>query len=541
MKTDFLAAKQKQKSINSRKCKFPWLSIVLLSVFFAASCSNQKSTAAKSSPNIVLILADDLGYGDISIQGGPVATPNIDRLAAEGVRFIRSYTASSVCGPSRAGLLTGRHQQRFGFEYNPPFAAFIPLLQKTYGGAVPAIIPEDVYERLENLGPIGLPAAEITLAEHLKGAGYYTALIGKWHLGKGAGGLPRDHGFDTHFGFYGGGSMYAERDDPEIVGAQLSWNALDTFLWKFLPYSLVRDGEPVAERKYMTYALADEASRIMSAQNDKPFFIFMAPNAPHVPLQAPREIYAQMQHFETERERVFYAMIVALDQAVGEVLGTIDELGIADNTIVIFTSDNGGADMTRIAAHNAPFRGWKGTFFEGGIVTPAIMRWPEKIRPGKVYDRPVTQFDLFATLSAAANLNLPSNRAMDGVDLLPYISGERSKSDPHKALIWRSGDYRAIRMGHYKLQIANSPQKTWLFDLDADPGERHNLALQRPDLVKALTETLDMQASGFTQPGWPSIGSFPVFLDADWDDRPVNAEYVYWPGGWDHLETGKEN
>jgi len=529
------------KLIDRRKRSYYFLSIVLLGVFSIAACSGQKITVAKSPPNIVLILADDLGYGDISLHGGPVPTPNIDRLAAEGVRFTRSYTASSVCGPSRAGLLTGRHQQRFGFEYNPPFAAFIPLLQETYGGPIPAIIPEDAYERLEGLGPTGLPAAEITLAEHLKTAGYYTALVGKWHLGKGVGGLPGDHGFDTHFGFYGGGSMYAERDDPEVVGAQLSWNALDTFLWKFLPYSLVRDGEPVAERKYMTYALADETSRIMSSHSDKPFFIFMAPNAPHVPLQAPRDIYAQLQHFETERERVFYAMVVALDQAVGDILDTIDELGITDNTIVIFTSDNGGTDMTRIAAHNVPFRGWKGTFFEGGIVTPTVLRWPDKVPAGIRYDLAVTQFDLFATLGAAAGLQLPNDRPMDGVDLLPFVTDAGTGKDPHEVLIWRSGDYRAIRMGRYKLQIARQPQKTWLFDLETDAGEQNNLADQRPDLVETLTAELIRRTDGFAAPGWPSIGSFPVFLGSDWVDRPTDAEYVYWPGEWNNLELGREN
>jgi len=494
-----------------------------------------RAAPGERPPNVVVILADDLGWNDLSFQGGGVGggrvkTPRIDSIARDGVSFTAGYAANATCAPSRAAILTGRHPTRSGFEFTPAGVAFMRAFAFiTRNQEPPPIYHRDVANGYPAREVQGLPAGEITLAELLRERGYRTLHLGKWHLGEAPPFRPEAQGFDESLGFYAGGSLYLPEDDARGVSSKQDFDPIDRFLWANLPFMVRKNGsEPFRPAAHMTDYLADEAVRAIEANRNRPFFLYLAFNAPHTPLQALRSDYDALAGIENHTERVYGAMVLGLDRAVGRVLDALRERGLEENTVVFFTSDNGGADYVGLPDLNSPYRGWKMTFFEGGVHVPYFLRWPKALPKGAVNAAPVGHVDVFATAAAAAGAPLPGDRAIDGVDLVPFVTGARAGL-PHEALFWRSGHYRVVRAGDWKLQLSERPAKAWLFDLAADPTERVNLAESQPERVAALRALLDSHDATQSPPLWPSLLEGAVHIDSPLGaPREPGAEYVYW-------------
>ncbi len=486
-------------------------------------------------PNVVVILADDLGMNDLDVasggSGGIVPTPNLQGLAEEGVRFTAGYTGNATCAPSRAALVTGRYATRFGFEFTPAPKAFSRLIARWLtDGPHPAVYFADREAAVPPISAQGVPPGEQTLAELMRARGLHTMFLGKWHLGESAPMRPDAQGFDEWLGFLPGASLYADVGDPNVVEARQDFDPIDAFLWPNLPFAVSKDGGPrFAPSEYLTDYLADEAVAAIATNRNRPFFMYLAFNTPHTPLQALRADYDALGHIPDHTRRVYAAMVRSLDRAVGRVLRALADNGLERDTLVIFASDNGGAHYVGIPDLNAPYRGWKATFFEGGIRTPFLMRWPAVLPAGAVYDRPVAHIDIFATAVGAVGAPLPADRRIDGVNLIPFVLGERT-GDPHEALFWRSGHYRALRAGDWKLQVSERPAKTWLFDLKTDPTERTNLAERDPARVAALRALMDGTDSEMVTPAWPALleGGIPIDHPMNVPDAP-DDEFVYWP------------
>ncbi len=492
---------------------------------------------SEGPPNVVLIVTDDLGWNDISLNSRvgnrTVPTPNIDSIAREGVNLVQGYAGSATCAPSRAALMTGRYGTRFGFELTPVLPGMMPIIamirnsRQTEG---PPTILEEADESDDQVAALGLPASEITLAELLKAQGYYTAHIGKWHLGRGEGMMPLEQGFDDSLLMLSG--MYAREDDPNVVDARQDFDPIDRFLWHATQFSSSFNGGPAFElQTYMTDAYSSEAVEVIERNRDRPFFLFLAYFAPHNPLQARREDYDALEHIDLHRERVYGGMMRSLDRGVGAVLDALRSNGLEENTLVIFTSDNGGAGYIGLPAVNLPYRGWKSTYFEGGIHVPFLARWPGTIPAGSVYSEPVHHIDIFATAAAAAGAELPSDRVIDGVDLVPYLRGKMSDS-PHQTLFWRNGAARAVRRGPHKLILSEPPggvSQQWLFDLAVDPYERSNIATANPGLVADLREKLEAHYASQPSSGWAPYLHAPINVDRDESQsaRPED-EFAYW-------------
>jgi arylsulfatase A-like enzyme len=483
-------------------------------------------------PNIIVILADDLGFNDISrnggVAGGLVRTPNIDALAAEGVSVDIAYAANATCSPSRAAIMTGRYPTRFGFEFTGVPQAFSRYLSH----AEPHALHQPIFhaDRVRDMPPVealGMPAGETTIAEVLRTRGYHTLHIGKWHLGERPDMRPEAQGFDESLGFMAGAGMYMRGDDADVVNAQLPFDPIDRFIWANLPYAVQwNGGQRFRPDGYITDYFANQAVAAIEANRNRPFFLYLAFNAPHTPLQAARADYDALSGIPDHTEHVYGAMIAALDRGVGRVMQALRDNGLDDNTLVIFTSDNGGAWYVGLPHINAPFRGWKATFFEGGVRTPFFARWPGHLPAGARIEGPATHMDIFATAAAAASASI--ERPVDGVDLLPQLEGT-SHMPPHDVLFWRSGPYRAVRAGDWKLQVSETPDRVWLFNLRDDPTEQHDLSAQQPERVAALRALIEAHNAEMPAPLWPALLEGPVRIDV-----PLNTpwsedqEYIYW-------------
>jgi uncharacterized sulfatase len=315
------------------------------------------------------------------------------------------------------------------------------------------------------------------------------------------------------------------------VNARQDFDPIDRFLWRAMQHAASFDGgPPFAPPGYLTDYYTDEAVKVIEANADRPFFLYLAHWAPHTPLQATRADYDALAQIPDHRQRVYAAMIRALDRGVGRVLDALRAHGLEENTLVFFTSDNGAPNYLGIPDVNEPFRGWKITLFEGGIRVPYSLKWPARIAPGTVYDAPVHGFDVYATAAAAAGAPLPGDRTIDGVDLVPFARGERP-GRPHETLFWRSGHYRVVRAGDWKLQVNERPPgTTWLFDLANDPTERTNLAVREPARVAELRRLLDAHDAEQAPSLWPSVGEIPVSVDRTLDEaESAQDEFIYWP------------
>ena len=504
-------------------------------VVWDAGPARAAATPNDRPPNIVVILADDLGWNDLSFQGGGVGdgqvkTPRIDSIARDGVSFTSGYAANATCAPSRAAIMTGRYPTRSGFEFTPagvPFMRGIALFLRNE--QPPPIYHKEIEDSYPPREEQGLPQSEVTLAELLQQRGYHTLHFGKWHLGEAEPFRPESQGFDESLGFYAGASMYLPEADPNVVNSKQDFDPIDRFLWANLPFMVRKNGsEPFRPSAYMTDYLADEAVRAIEANRNRPFLMYLAFNAPHTPLQALRSDYDALAGIESHTERVYGAMLLGLDRAVGRVLDALRSNGLEENTLVFFTSDNGGANYVGLPNLNRPYRGWKLTFFEGGVHEPFFVKWPKGLPKGVENAAPVAGIDIFATAAAAAGAALPSDRVIDGVNLLPFANGQKS-GRPHETLFWRSGHYRVVRAGDWKLQISERPQKVWLFDLSSDPTEHVNLAAAQPARVAELKALLEAHDAKQSAPLWPSLLEAAVRIDP-----PANAphtpddEFVYW-------------
>jgi arylsulfatase A-like enzyme len=490
--------------------------------------------AGKRPPNIILILADDLGYNDLTfggggVAGGAVATPNIDSIARSGVTFTNGYAGNATCAPSRASIMTGRYATRFGFEFTPAPVAFERLLGHSMPGPHPPIYHPEREADVPPLGELAVPQDEITIAQLLRTRGYHTLFFGKWHLGETPFTRPEARGFDETLGFLPGASLYMAKNDPRVVNSFQDFDPIDKFLWANLPFAVTNNGSKrFTPGGYMTDYLADEAVKAIAANRNRPFFMYLAFNAPHTPLQALKSDYDALPNITNRRLRVYAAMIRALDRDVGKVLAALKQNELGNDTLVIFTSDNGGANYTGLPDINRPYRGWKATFFEGGIHVPFFLKWPAAVQPGMTFAAPVAHVDIFATAAGAAGAALPSDRVMDGVNLIPFITGQ-AQGHPHASLFWRSGGYATVLTGDWKLQVAEHPPMQWLFNLNADPTEHDNLADAEPDKLKELVALLGSIDAQQRKPLWPCLLEAALAIDHPMGvpDRP-DDEYVYW-------------
>lgn len=485
-------------------------------------------------PNIVVILADDLGFNDISYYGGGIVeTPNIDALARDGANFSTAYSGTAACAPSRAMIMTGRYGTRTGFEFTPTPPGMTRIVDLFYNdGTRPHELLVD-QEAADNAPPFreqGLPGEEITLAEALKPKGYHTMHIGKWHLGNSPEFIPNAQGFDESVMLESG--LFLPEDSPEVVNAKLPFDPIDQFLWARMQYATSYNGGEWFEPKgYLTDYYTDEAVKAIEANKNRPFFLYLAHWAVHTPLQASKADYDALSHIENERERVYAAMIRALDRSVGRVMEALKENGLDDNTIVIFSSDNGGPGYIGIPDVNKPYRGWKLTYFEGGIRVPLFVRWPGKIEPGTERKMPVAHLDLFPTIVAAAGAPLPGDRVIDGIDILPYVTGTDEAAAPARPIFWRDGHYQAMRLDGWKLQFAERPNKTWLYNLNEDPTEQVNLAEENPEKVAELKALVEAHNATQREPLFPAVAEMPVTIDKTLEEEATpEDEYVYWPG-----------
>ena len=486
-------------------------------------------------PNIVLIVADDLGYNDISLNGGGVAgdavpTPHINSIAHNGINFSNGHAGNATCSPSRAAMMTGRYPTRFGFEFTSvPMSFSRNIAEFKSKGLHPVIYHADREAQMPAFESQGVPTSEIMLPKLLKQAGYHSIHIGKWHMGENASMGPNAHGFDETLGFLQGGMMFLEADDPNVVNAQQDFDPIDQFLWAAAPFGVsYNNGEAFKPATYVTDYFTDEALQAIKANKDRPFFMYLAYNAPHTPLQATREDYDALPQIKDHTRRVYAAMIRNLDRNIGRVLAELKAQGLDQNTLVIFTSDNGGAHYIGLDDLNKPYRGWKATFFEGGTRVPFFMQLPGVIAPGSQFTAPVSHFDIFATSAALAGVQPPADRVIDGVNLIPFARGEQG-GRPHEQMFWRSGAYQVARSGDWKLQVNETQDKVWLFNLKDDPTEQHNLVDAEPARVKELLAQLAEFNSQQKAPLWPSLVEAPILIDKPLN-RPqtIDDEFIYW-------------
>lgn len=408
-------------------------------------------------PNIVLILADDLGYGELSAQGcQDILTPNIDSIAQNGVRFTQAYATHAVCAPSRAGLLSGQYQHRFGFEHNPGPERFVD----------PAF---------------GIEPSVTTLAERLKTFGYTTGIIGKWHLGYRAECQPSANGFDEFFGFLGGSNKYLpEKRKPERP--------------------ILRNDKPVYEPTYLTDAFGREAADFIIRNERQPFSLYLSFNAVHLPLEATIEDLQGYDFIHDKNRRAYAAMTEAMDRAVGRVLGTLRKLNLEADTLVFFISDNGGP-TSKTTSSNRPLRGYKEQLYEGGIRVPFLIQWKNHLPSGMTYEYPISTLDVYPTAIAAAGEKLNPQWKLDGVDLLPHLNAE-NQNRPHETLFWRSGAKHAVLHGDWKLVLEKDISGPQLFHIANDIGETDDLAGENPKKAEQLERLYAQWSSQMERPRW---------------------------------------
>lgn len=415
---------------------------------------------AGSRPNIILIFVDDLGYADLGVHGSQdIRTPRIDRMAREGAMMTAGYVSAPQCSPARAGILAGRSQSRFGFDMNVPPGYSVSKAELAAGKARP-----------------GMPVEEVTIADRLKAGGYATGAIGKWHLGEGAGFHPMERGFDEFYGFLRGGSTYTPQRRTPVVE---------------------RDGVREICDEYLTDAFSREAASFIARHREEPFFLYLAYNCPHTPMQAKPEELAKVSGVAEETRRVLAAMMASLDQGVGQVLDAVEAEGLEEETLVFFISDNGG-QTNKNASLNDPFAGKKGDLLEGGIRVPFLARWPGVISAGAVLDQPVSTLDFASTALALAGI--PAETRLDGLDISGYLAG-RSALPGQRVLSWRFGEQRALRRGSWKY-YGYMGEIELLFDLDADPGEERDLSQDHPELLAELQGLYQEWESELVAPLW---------------------------------------
>lgn len=428
------------------------LFVTICYLVFISSCqsSGQKKYNEQDPPNILLILADDAGYDDFGFQGSDaIKTPHLDKVAANGVVFTDAHVSAAVCSPSRAGLLTGRYQHRFGHESNSP------------------------------PGNFGMDTAEVTIADVLQQEGYRTAAFGKWHLGGKDRYHPNNSGFDYFYGLISGSRSYFPKDYGKGNSKTMMVNR------KYTPM----------EKGYVTDALGDSTASFIRRTDDQPFFAYLSFTAPHTPMHAKEE---DMKRFEGHPRQKLAAMMWAMDRAVGNVVETLKEEGKLDNTLIFFLSDNGGALSNN--SSNEPLKGWKGNKFEGGHRVPFFVWWNGKLEGGQTFDGLTSAMDIVPTAMAAAGIDSTSGKPLDGVNLLPYLRGEK-QGDPHKKLFFHKEREAAMREGKWKL-IHLEDYGYVMYDLDSNLGETNDLKKVNPGQFESMKKDLQAWKSELAEPLW---------------------------------------
>lgn len=502
-----------------------------------------RQPANQRPPNIIFILADDMGINDIDTFGGGMAngtlpTPNITRLAREGANFTQAYSGTGTCAPSRAMLMTGRYPTWTGFEFTPTPNGMGRIVT-LFGNDMQdnSVVPEIEWNSEQSSNSLsfeqqGLPGEEVTIAEVLKERGYHTVHIGKWHLGRGEGSTPNEQGFDESLLMASG--LFLPGNDPNVVNAKLDFDPIDKFLWARMQYAAsyntVSQDDWFEPGGYLTDYWTDESLKVIEANKNRPFFLYLAHWGVHTPLQATKEDYEAVGDIQPHRARVYAAMMRSLDRSVGRIVEKLEEEGMAENTIIVFSSDNGGAGYIGIPEVNAPYRGWKITLFEGGIRVPLFMKWPAQIAAGTEITQPAAHIDLMPTLASAAGAALPADREIDGIDLMPLATGTGESARKDEAIFWSSGYYKVVRAGDWKLQIDEKHSKFWLFDLANDPTEQVNLA----DIATDKREELHGLIKAHWENARPSLYSYtveaPTRLDkTNADPYEPGDEYIIWP------------
>lgn len=427
---------------------------IILSIVLAILIQWNGNSQTTKKPNIIIILVDDMGYTDVGFNGcKDIPTPNIDRIATNGVKFTNGYVTFSVCGPSRAGLLTGRYPQRFGYERNPQYRPHDPNM--------------------------GLPKEENTIAETLKQVGYTSGIIGKWHQGADISNHPLNRGFNEFFGHLGGGHRYF----PEELTIKDSY-AVDNDEGVSYKTWIMRNHEPIQTKKYLTDEFSDEAVRFVEKHQKEPFFLYLAYNAPHSPLQATQEYLDRFPNILDKKRKTYAAMVSAVDDGVGKLLDRLEALQLDKNTLVYFLSDNGGPEKDN-GSDNGVLREGKSSIYEGGYRVPFAMQWKGTMKPG-VYENPISSLDIFATIAALSKTPIKKDKPLDGVNMIPFITG-KNKGLPHETIYLRKFDEKGYSVRHKDLKLVlkkdSIPQ---LYDLKKDIGEQNDIAQQFPEEVKKL-------------------------------------------------------
>lgn len=449
--------------------------VFLFSVAFLAILTafipKKTSNAVGQKPNVIVIVADDLGYNDVGFNGcKDIPTPNIDRIAKAGVVFSSGHVTYGVCSPSRAGLLTGRYQYRFGYERNPLY------------------VTSD--------STMGLPQTEETMADILGRSGYVNMLVGKWHLGAHKSLHPLKRGFNEFFGFLGGGHQYFPdnltfQNPEDAVGEGESYRT-----------KLNRNYTPIDETEYLTDAFSREAVSFVERNQKKPFFLYLAYNAPHGPLQATEKYLNRFENIKNPKRRTYAAMVSAVDDGVGRLLDKLKETGQIDNTIIVFLSDNGGP-LADNGSNNTPLRGQKGGVFEGGIRVPFAMQWTNKITANSTYDKPIISLDILSTVLANIKGASKPKNPIDGINLLPFLT-DKNKNAPHDFLYWRmfnKNSYAVINKDEKKMVILKD--SSFLYDLKKEINEKTNIM----DSEKMVSEEINAAKAK-----WEKGMINPIFL-----------------------------
>ncbi|WP_440876948.1 sulfatase [Thalassotalea sp. PLHSN55] len=457
-----MITKQLFDSVNAlqAKCKAVLLAVIASLAFVSGITSAQ---AEQAQPNILVIVSDDGGYSDFGFAGDKnFPTPNLTKLANSGVVFDQGYVSASVCSPSRAGLLTGRYQQRFGHHHNLP--------NNPVGN-----------DKEENLG---MSTSESTIADYLKAEGYYTGAIGKWHLGRLDKYHPTNRGFDEFYGLLGGSRNYFPKKAKQK------------------DHLILRNGDVVGFEDYLTDALGFEAEDFIERNQEQPFFLYLSYTAVHGPMNAKKSTMAKYPEIESKNRRKMAAMMEDFDISVGRVIDKLDTLGLRENTLVVFINDNGGSKHN--FSVNLPLKGFKGAQDEGSLRVPYLMSWPGKIPQGLNFTSMVSALDIAPTALAAAGGKMPTKKKFDGVNLLPFLNEKTAKGEgkqPHNELFWNRAQFATVRDGDFKL-IRERNGGTYLYNIANDVQERNNLVNKQPEKAQTLAAKLDAWLSELPEPAW---------------------------------------
>ncbi|MBH53122.1 MAG: N-acetylgalactosamine 6-sulfate sulfatase [Opitutaceae bacterium] len=436
----------------------------------------QTVIAQNTHPNLLVIMTDDQGFADVGFNGcEDIPTPGLDRIAAEGVRFTNGYVTHPYCSPSRAAFITGRYQGRFGYHRNPTLNPFDDMA--------------------------GLPLEEENVAEILKKVGYHSGIIGKWHLGTHPKFRPNVRGFHEFYGFVAGGHRYFPEDltypDIESVDRRGAWYNT----------KLLRNETRIETDEYLTDELSHEAVDFIKRNRTKPFFLFLSYNAPHTPMQASQKYLDRFEHIDDPLRRTYAAMMSAIDDGAGRVLDTLDELQLAEKTLVFYLSDNGGARNN--GSFNTPLRGYKGDVYDGGIRVPFAFRWTGNIEGGRDFNHLVSSMDILATIVGLTGVEIAEDRPLDGVNLIPYLKDER-KGAPHDQLFWVEFDWgnNGVRSGNNKLVHFEDTKKTELYQISNDINESQNLSENNPSETKKMEEALSIWRNQLIDPIFDRLGTW---------------------------------